>query len=590
MQRFLLVTLALLSILLVGLSSHEASSAPSPSRPRYTLVVDLDYERAHLEAVETVLLTNPASVPLTSTLFYAPAAAYGGFVLSRTLVAGYPVSATLTDIALDIPLPMPLMPGQAVSITMHFALDLPPSTGRYGAADGVLALGDWYPALAVYDEGWERHVHSDVGDPYFTVASDFDLAVTTRPTVTIAGPGRLLSHQEGTWLFHLEGARDMAFAASERYQVITGTAAGVPITVYYLPEAAAAASGTLAVALDAMAFYSGRIGAYVYPSLTIAQLPLAGLHNAQEHSALFFLRSDIMGGGATPGIFTAHELAHQWFFAVVGNDQIRAPWLDEALVTFLSLEFIRERFPPDYEALWKLWGDNELPGPVNATIYDFPNGGYFDRVYRKGATMLREVYRQIGAEAFWHAMRDYYDTHRYGIAYPQDLLRAFRTASPQAALLSIYRRYLDYGFLAYERLDIAAEVPSTLQQGGLVTIPVTITADSPRVQVTALLDNTPLPWDGGSVVVDTDRLALGGHTLTLTARDDGINQTSTHQAFRVIPRPTPSPERPLATPTTVTPTPIPSPLPSVPPLGSLAAVIGILVMLVIALGVRAWHR
>ena len=30
-----------------------------------------------------------------------------------------------------------------------------------------------------------------------------------------------------------------------------------------------------------------------------------------------------------------HEIVHQWFYSLVGNDQIDDPWLDEAFATYL---------------------------------------------------------------------------------------------------------------------------------------------------------------------------------------------------------------------------------------------------------------
>ena len=36
-----------------------------------------------------------------------------------------------------------------------------------------------------------------------------------------------------------------------------------------------------------------------------------------------------------PGLRTAsHEVAHEWFYGLVGNDQGRDPWLDEAFATY----------------------------------------------------------------------------------------------------------------------------------------------------------------------------------------------------------------------------------------------------------------
>jgi aminopeptidase N len=34
---------------------------------------------------------------------------------------------------------------------------------------------------------------------------------------------------------------------------------------------------------------------------------------------------------------TTHEVAHQWFYSLVGNDQARDPWLDEGLANWAAM-------------------------------------------------------------------------------------------------------------------------------------------------------------------------------------------------------------------------------------------------------------
>ena len=41
----------------------------------------------------------------------------------------------------------------------------------------------------------------------------------------------------------------------------------------------------------------------------------------------------VMQGQNTLGV-TSHEVGHQWFYGLVGNDQGRDPWLDEGLATW----------------------------------------------------------------------------------------------------------------------------------------------------------------------------------------------------------------------------------------------------------------
>jgi len=45
----------------------------------------------------------------------------------------------------------------------------------------------------------------------------------------------------------------------------------------------------------------------------------------------------------------AHEVAHQWWYSMVGNDVVAYPWMDEALTSYSSLVYLREVNPPYYD-------------------------------------------------------------------------------------------------------------------------------------------------------------------------------------------------------------------------------------------------
>jgi aminopeptidase N len=40
----------------------------------------------------------------------------------------------------------------------------------------------------------------------------------------------------------------------------------------------------------------------------------------------------------------AHEVGHQWFYNLVGNDQLDDPWLDESLTQFATLQYFTDAY------------------------------------------------------------------------------------------------------------------------------------------------------------------------------------------------------------------------------------------------------
>ncbi len=66
---------------------------------------------------------------------------------------------------------------------------------------------------------------------------------------------------------------------------------------------------------------------------------------------------------------------------------------------------------------------------------------YSGIVYSKGALFLHALRREIGDEAFFQALGEYFQAHRYGVARPEDLLRAFEAAAGRS-LTDFYEAWL----------------------------------------------------------------------------------------------------------------------------------------------------
>jgi aminopeptidase N len=143
-------------------------------------------------------------------------------------------------------------------------------------------------------------------------------------------------------------------------------------------------------------------------------------------------------------ILTPHEISHQWFYSMVGNDQAKEPWLDEALATYHEVLYY-QTYQPD---LVQWWWNNRIDGfapkgYVNSDIY--VTGGYpayRDAVYLRGAQFLQELRDLIGDEAFFAALKDYALTNTYKLASGEDFFAAIARHSQQdlSPLLAKYFR------------------------------------------------------------------------------------------------------------------------------------------------------
>jgi aminopeptidase N len=136
-------------------------------------------------------------------------------------------------------------------------------------------------------------------------------------------------------------------------------------------------------------------------------------------------------------IIISHEMAHQWFYAGVGDDAIEHPWLDEGFATYLSYEFLyRYSSPAVAEAQRGTWRDTyqraqqEWPHlTINDPTYAYPNSSIYSAfVYSGGATLLSTLRAELGDDLFYQAIQTYYKRFLHRIAIPSDLFGAFEDA------------------------------------------------------------------------------------------------------------------------------------------------------------------
>ncbi len=163
-----------------------------------------------------MIYTNRAITALASIVFrlYPNLESYGGdMTVSDVTVDGAPVTPTvdLLRTVLTVPLTAPLLPGNAVTIGMRFAItltaDRAPLYAQFSDLDGVLALPNAYPVLSVYEpgQGWWQVTDHPQGDAVFSETAFYDVNVTAPAALVLVASGSeigLVANADGTLTHH----------------------------------------------------------------------------------------------------------------------------------------------------------------------------------------------------------------------------------------------------------------------------------------------------------------------------------------------------------------------------------------------------
>ena len=416
---------ALAALSAVAPAAFASSSTRTPSSPSYNIDLTSDANGRHWSGTEQIHFDNPSSMAL-STIWLrlwsngVRGCGYKAIVVTQ-VSGGTPGSLSRGCTALPITLSSPVVPGGSGTISMHVAISVPSKNDRFGYHGGLSMLGSVIPTLAIHDGGgWHLERFVDLGESFYSVVGSYHVSFTVPSDLATPSSGVLTDSRNNgngteTRTFAAYQVRDFEWAAGHLSSV-TGSAGGVRVRVSYNPAtySGAAAQGALSFAIRSMNEYSSDFGSYPYPELDVVLSPLP--YHGMEYPT--FVLSD------TRQISIAHEIAHQWWYGVVGNNQFASPFLDESLASWSE----QLTGTPD-ECTSRGHG---FPGNAklsSSMAYWGSHPSQYWVLYETGACMLDAIARNIGQSRLIGALHSYFAATRMDNATPAAFKRAIENAA-----------------------------------------------------------------------------------------------------------------------------------------------------------------
>ena len=386
----------------------------------YNFDVLFDYTNHNLQVHEEISYANNSQKDIEELELVVEARRLGATFLPVELqIAGSPVKIEpdFSGTIWHIPLQNPLTPNENLEIELDYQLVLSAGAGTLNWTDRQTNFIDWYPYIPPYaeDQGWLTHEAAVVGEHEVFESANFrvQIEVINAPASFEIAASAPATNESSSYVYQLNNARRFVWSTSGHYEVRNVTSGGIPISIYYFSEHRDAAKAALETAKQALEIYSELFGAYPYKSLSIVD---AQFFDGMESDGIFFLdQSYFLQYNYNQRNYltalTAHEVAHNWWFGKVGNDQALEPWLDEALCIYSESLYYENTYPEMVPWWWEFRIDRFYPGgTVNSTIYDHTNfDSYVHAVYMRGAQFLQTLRTVIGDEAFFRFLHAYAD-------------------------------------------------------------------------------------------------------------------------------------------------------------------------------------
>ncbi|MCX7750727.1 MAG: M1 family metallopeptidase [Candidatus Bipolaricaulota bacterium] len=356
-----------------------------------------------------------------------------------------------TTVAVSHPVPA----GGTFSVTLEFSGQVPSFAqgkgyGTFARSASAVVLAQAYPILAPWNGSWTVRPALPWGDSTVAEVADYSVGLVVPPGWTVVATGREEELAPRAYRVVGENLREFAWVVLRGYAVQTASACEVEVRSYFPPDRASGGAAALEVTRDALRAYTEVLGPHPFPELDLVAVPLRGAAGV-EYPGLILAGEGYYGRYSQDPLFFpmifAHELAHQWWYAEVGADQVGEPWVDEALTTYTSgLYFERAGRLPEVLQYWEAGyaaGRSRNPeARITSPLSAFPGGaGYGGIVYSGGALFLHAVRGRMGDEAFFRALRRFRAEFRWRIAPGKALLALLREESP-AALEDLFETWL----------------------------------------------------------------------------------------------------------------------------------------------------
>ncbi len=480
-------------------SREEVYAETAGTLSRYT--IDIAVTPATDTALTTftgtvdVLFVNPTDRPLAEAVFrlYANDPRYGdgGISMRDVEVAGRAEEPELSvaDTVVTIPLGTDLAPGEAIEIGYGFdgevANDPAGSYGMftYSPGSGTLALAHWYPVLAgiepTPEQGWKVEQVSVNGDPIYSDTSLYEVTVTMAEGWKIAASGvEVAANPVGDDVAHefVTGpSRDFTFVADASFDRISQQVGEIEVVSWFNPGDEVGAAAVLAAGVATLGQYQPLLGAYPFAQMDLVEVSVGNGAAGIEFPQLVFIGGSYYDEGPVTApdpsyleSLVVHEVLHQWFYGLVGNDQYAHGFQDEGLVNYLMTYFYELEYGnAEFEVAYL--SQNEIPYlrylfSTGDVVTDFPSddydpaSDYVVAAYYKGAVAFDAVREAIGDEAFFDGLHRYVADFRFGVATPDDLRAAFEAASGEA-LGELWETWFDAenGATDFTPADLAAD-------------------------------------------------------------------------------------------------------------------------------------
>lgn len=411
-----------------GDTTPPGDSTRTPASPSYTVNLSSNTSGTVWTGHESATFTNASATPLSEVYlrlwdnYHGTCSAMPITVTNVT--GGTAGSLSVGCTALQIALPSPLAQGQSATIGFDLGITVPSGADRFGHDGAFNNIGNALPVLAVKDgSGWHLDPYTNNGESFYSLAADFKVTLDHPTSLLVPATGTSVdtpgSSGRTVTTATASKVRDFAWAAGPFTKISGTSAAGTAINIYSVSGISSSdAQSMLSTAKSAVDAHAARFGAYPYGEL-----------DAVIDNNYWF------GGMEYPGFVLdlvsttalTHEIGHQWFYGIVGDDEYTSPWLDESFTDYATDLALNKTGSGCWNSV--SWASSAEKITNSMAYWDAHSSRYSTVVYGYGKCALHDLRRVLGDTAMAKLLKDYATSHWYGVSTTAEFKAAAQAAT-----------------------------------------------------------------------------------------------------------------------------------------------------------------
>ena len=362
-------------------------------------------------------------------------------------------------------LPQAVDPGGAIEFEVSWRAKIPRTFARTGYRGNYYFIAQWFPKLGVFEpDGWNCH-QFHASTEFYSDYGIYEVGITVPQDYVVGATGREIDRTKNgdgtmTHRYRQEDVHDFTWITSPHLRVLEERfeSAGLPpvdMRLLLQPEHLGQAARHFAATRAAIESYGRWYGPYHYGHVTIVDPAYGSGTGGMEYPTLFTAgtrRLNPVGGDSPEGV-TVHEMGHQFWYGIVGNNEFEHAWLDEGLNTFSTIRTLETtydrrvlvrrylrghlpvRFPEIEVSRWtrrQMRYDRLVAGddPSKPTYLYYPAGAAAIS-YDKTALWLATLERHLGWQTLQAVLSTFFDRYRFAHPTPEDFLAVADEVSGQ---------------------------------------------------------------------------------------------------------------------------------------------------------------